>query len=244
MNTSWMHYLPIFTTFISLVFATIVLKRASQRQNVWHLWWWGIGIVLYAVGTFTESWITLLGWNPIIFKSWYISGALFGGAPLAQGTIWFLLKPKAAYRLTIIFLAFASVATVAILLSPINYDLVNYHLPNGNVFVWQWVRLFSPFINTYALIFLVGGAMLSAIRFGKVAKTTESKIAFDRFLGNLAITVGALLPGFGGIASRMGQTQWLYLGEIVGIIFIWIGFHLNVRRRDAAAITEKKKILL
>ena len=130
-------------------------------------------------------------------------------------------------------------ATVAILLSPINYDLVNYHLPNGNVFVWQWVRLFSPFINTYALIFLVGGAMLSAVRFGKVAKTTESKIAFDRFLGNLAITVGALLPGLGGIASRMGQTQWLYLGEIVGIIFIWFGFHLNVRRRDAAYIKEQ-----
>lgn len=234
MSTSFLHYLPILTTIISAVFATIVIKRARQRQNAWHLWWWGIGIIMYGVGTFTESWITLLGWNPTIFKSWYIAGALFGGAPLAQGTIWFLLKQKTAQRLTIVFMVFASVATVCILLSPLNYDLVNPHLPNGDVFIWQWVRLFSPFINTYALIFLVGGAILSAFRFWKVAKTTESQIARDRFLGNVAITVGALLPGFGGIASRLGQTQWLYLSEIIGIILIWIGFHLNVRRRNDA----------
>jgi len=126
---------------------------------------------------------------------------------------------------------FASVAAVCILLSPLNFDLVNPHLPNGDVFTWQWVRLFSPFINTYALIFLVGGAILSEFRFWKVAKTTESRIARDRFLGNVAITIGALLPGFGGIASRLGQTQWLYLGEIIGIILIWTGFHLNVRGR-------------
>jgi len=83
MNIGLLHYLPILTTIISIVFGFIVIKRARQRQNVWHLWWWGAGIVMYGVGTFTESWITLLGWNPGIFKAWYIAGALFGGAPLA-----------------------------------------------------------------------------------------------------------------------------------------------------------------
>lgn len=230
---SSLHYLPIFTTIISIIFGTIVIKRALSREGAWHLWWWGVGIALYGVGTFTESWITLLGWNPTIFKSWYISGALFGGAPLAQGTIWFLLKPKTAKWLTIFFLIYSAIASIAIIMSPLNTELVNPHLPNGDVFVWQWVRLFSPLINTYALIFLLGGAFLSALRFWKAFKTTENRIARDRFLGNLSIALGALLPGLGGIASRLGQTQWLYLGEIIGILLIWVGFHLNVRHRNS-----------
>ena len=190
-------------------------------------------MVLYGLGTFTESWITLFGWNSVIFKTWYIAGALFGGAPLAQGTIWFLLHPKTAKILTIIFLGLASVATVFVIASPIDYNLVERHLPNGDVFVWQWVRLFSPFINTYALIFLVGGAILSAYRFAKAFKKSNNLIAFDRFIGNVLIATGALLPGLGGIASRLGETQWLYLGEVIGIILIWLGFHLNIRRKDA-----------
>ncbi|MCF7809039.1 MAG: hypothetical protein K9M49_03420 [Candidatus Marinimicrobia bacterium] len=232
MNQNALHYLPIFTTLLSVVFAYVILNRAKSRNNAPHLLWWGTGVILYGLGTFTESWITLLGWNPVIFKTWYIAGALFGGAPLAQGTIWFLLRPRTAKILTIIFLVFASVATVFIIASPINYEIVEKHLPNGDVFVWQWVRLFSPFINTYALIFLVGGAILSAYRFARVFRKSENLIALDRFMGNVLIAIGALLPGLGGIASRMGETQWLYLGELIGIVLIWIGFHLNIRRRD------------
>jgi len=237
MQLSPLQYLPILTTLISLIFGILVLKRASQRKQAWHLIWWGIGILFYGVGTFTESYITLVGWNPIVFKSWYIAGALFGGAPLAQGTIWLLLQRRIAKGLTIIFLSAVVVASVSVLASPIDHTLVNPHLPNGNVFVWQWVRLFSPFVNTYALIFLVGGAALSAYRFGKVAKTTASQVARDRFLGNVLITIGALLPGFGGIASRLGQTQWLYLAELVGIILIWLGYYLNIRRRNSSGHT-------
>ena len=232
MNQSALHYLPIATTILSAVFAYIIFKRAANRNNAPHLLWWGTGVALYGLGTFTESWITLLGWNPVIFKTWYIAGALFGGAPLAQGTIWFLLRPKTAKILTVLFLGLAAIASIFVIASPLNYDLVEMHLPNGDVFVWQWVRLFSPFINTYALIFLVGGAALSAFRFARVFRTSDNLIARDRFFGNALITIGALLPGLGGIASRMGETQWLYLGELVGIILIWLGFHLNVRRKD------------
>jgi len=40
------------------------------------------------VGTFMEGWTAIFGWNETIFRSWYISGALLGGAPLAQGTVY------------------------------------------------------------------------------------------------------------------------------------------------------------
>ncbi len=91
---------------------------------------------------------------------------------------------------------------------------------------WSWVRLFSPFINTYALIFLVGGAALSAVRFSR------KKATHHRFVGNTLIAVGALLPGIGGMATRMGYVELLYAGEFLGIVLIWLGYRFNVRGRE------------
>ena len=58
-----------------------------------------------------------------------------------------------------------------------------------------------------------------------------SSLARDRFFGNVYIAAGAMLPGFGGMASRMGNTELLYIGEFFGIMLIWLGYWFNVRRR-------------
>ena len=92
---SIVHYLPVATTIISGVFALAVFRRYQARGGGTHLLWWAGGIFVYGAGTFAEAWITLFGWNAFIFKFWYIVGALLGGAPLAQGTVWLLLG---AYR--------------------------------------------------------------------------------------------------------------------------------------------------
>ena len=199
-----------------------------------HLLWWSGGVLVYGIGTFAESWITLLGWNMFIFKFWYIVGALLGGAPLAQGTVWFLLKNKTARRLTIALVSYFIIASIFVLLSDVQMDKVDQFLPSGNVFVWQWVRAFSPLLNTYAVIFLIGGAIISANRYRKHIKDEglSSLVARDRFLGNVYIAVGAILPGIGGISSRAGYTEVLYIGELTGIILIWIGYWYNTSKRE------------
>lgn len=198
-----------------------------------HLVWWSAGVLIYGLGTFSESWITLLGWNPVIFKFWYVVGALLGGAPLAQGTVWLLLTPGAARRWTVAMVSYVCLAASFVIASPIRMELVNPHLPSGSVLDWQWVRAFSPFINLYAVIFLIGGALLSAWRFYQHAKGDGkgNRIARDRFIGNVFIATGAILPGIGGAASRAGHTEILYIGEFVGIILIWLGYWYNVRAR-------------
>ena len=233
MNNTILHYLPILTTIVSILFARTIFRRYFSNRSSKHLLWWGIGVIIYGLGTFAESWITLLGWNPFIFKFWYIVGALLGGAPLAQGTVWFLLKSKTAKRLSYALIIYVGVAALLVIASPINYSLVDPHLPSGKVFEWQWVRLFSPFVNTYAVIFLIGGAFLSAWRYWKVSQLNRHnrQVALDRFFGNLLIATGAILPGIGGSASRAGHTEILYLTEILGISLIWLGYWFNVKRR-------------
>src|SRR6188474_3115511 len=80
------YYLPIVTTLLATSFAVAIGRRYRQHPDRLHLLWWTIGVAAYGAGTLTESLTTLVGWHEPIFKLWYITGALMGGAPLAQGT--------------------------------------------------------------------------------------------------------------------------------------------------------------
>ncbi len=228
------HYLPIATTLLSIIFAWTIYQRYLLRgRSGNHLLWWTGGVLVYGMGTFAESYITLLGQNPVIFKFWYIVGALMGGAPLAQGTVWLLLKERTARRLTWALVTAITIPAVLVMLSPLNAEVLELALPTGRALGWQWIRYLSPFINTYAVTFLIGGAILSAVRFNRAAKGggQGADLARDRFFGNVFIAVGATLPGIGGMASRLGYTELLYIGEFFGIILIWLGYWFNIRRR-------------
>jgi hypothetical protein len=214
------HYIPIATTLLAIPFAITLFQRYRERPGRTHLLWWGIGVAVYAVGTLTEALTTLLGWHDGIFRAWYISGALLGGAPLAQGTVYLLMKRKTATVLTMLLITVVSVAAVCVLLSPINHALVEPHRLTGKVLVWKWVRGFSPFINLYAVIFLIGGAIVSAVRFRKTGEQ-------DRFIGMVLIAIGAILPGIGGTATRFGHTEVLYVTEFVGLTLIWLGYRYS-----------------
>ncbi len=215
-------FLPIVTTVIAACFAIVVFRRYRDRGGR-HLLWWSIGIALYGAGTLTEASVTLFGWHAPLFRAWYVTGALLGAAPLAQGTVYLLLPRRAADRMAAALVAYVAVAAAFVVATPIDMARVEpYHL-TGRVMQWQWVRLFSPPINLYAFVFLVGGAAWSAWRYRGRRETRH------RFLGNLFIAVGALLPGIGGAATRMGHTEVLYVTELIGIALIWIGYRYNVR---------------
>lgn len=217
------HYIPIATTVLTIFFAPVVFRRWRERRPAPHLFWWSLGIAAYGLGTFTEGFTTLFGWNEAIFRSWYIAGALLGGAPLAQGTVYLMFSRRTANIMAALVATAIVAGATVVLLSPIDYSLVEPHRLTGAVMEWRQARLFSPFINTYAAIFLIGGAAVSAWRYRKDPE------ARHRFIGNCFIAVGALLPGIGGTATRFGHTEVLYVMEFLGIILIWIGYRYNVR---------------
>lgn len=231
------HYIPIATTIVAAFFATVVLRRYSERGGT-HLLWWGIGMVTYGIGTLTESLTTVLGWQEPVFRAWYIAGALLGGAPLAQGSVYLLMKRKTADLLTIALVTAIVVASVCVLLTPINYALVDPVRLTGKVMQWQWVRAFSPFINLYAAIFLIGGAIVSAMRFRSMPDKR------GKYVGNIIIAVGALLPGIGGTFTRFGHVEVLYVTEFVGLLLIYAGYRLNIKPLAALADRVKPRLEL
>ncbi len=221
------HFVPILTTLLAVPFSVVLFRHWRRKPASLYLLWWTFGVVLYGIGTLTESITTLFGWNEATFRAWYISGALLGGAPLAQGTVYLLMKKRTADILSVCLLLVVAAGATFVLLSPIATEAIESHRLSGSVLSWQWVRLFSPFINTYALIFLVGGAAWSAWQYHRLGPIHRS-----RMWGNIYIALGALLPGIGGSFTRFGFVEVLYVTEILGLLLIWLGYEVIVRDRS------------
>ena len=153
------HYLPIATTVLSAVFFVVLVRRYVTRHSGPHLLWWAGGIFAYGLGTALEGSITLFGNSVALTKAWYIAGALLGGYPLAQGSVYLLLPRRVAHTLTAITVPYMLVMAVLVVLSPVYTEALQPHKPSGSILGWQWVRAMTPLLNGYAAVFLIGGAV-------------------------------------------------------------------------------------
>jgi len=212
-------YIPIATTIFSIYFIREIYLHYQKRKTK-YLLWWTLGVLAFGLGTLAESIHALFGWNEINLKYWYIVGALLGGFPLAQGSVYLLMNKWFAHITSIFFIGLILVASYYVIQTPIaipeNFD---YRL-TGAVFEWKWVRNFSPLINVYSFLFLVGGAIYSA------AKYYGFKDKQAHFKGNIFIAIGALLPGIGGTFTRLGYVEVLFITEFLGLVLIYFGYRI------------------
>jgi hypothetical protein len=124
-------------------------------------------------------------------------------------------------------LSFVIVASILVVLSPVNFAALEAHRPSGAILEWRWVRLLTPFINLYAVFFLIGGAIVSAWRHYRYRGHSY------RAAGNALIALGAIMPGIGGTMAKAGVVEALYIGECVGLMVIWAGDRVCARQEAA-----------
>jgi hypothetical protein len=215
-------FLPFLSSIISFIFAILVFKRYLARKGS-HLMLWGIGMVFYGIGGFCEAYYGAFGWNPQIFRLWYLFGAVLVAAWLGQGTVYLLANRKLA-NVLMVLLALGSLYGLARVFTT-NLDpslmTVSMHTGSelsGHAITTPGVRILTPFFNLYGTVTLVGGAAWSAWVFWR------KRILLHRTIGNILIAVGAMLPAFGGTFSRFGLPGALYLGELLGTVLMFIGF--------------------
>ncbi len=225
-------HLPILTTCFAAFFASALFIRYREKGGGPHLLWWGIGMVTYGIGTFTEAFTTLVGWDPLVFRFWYVAGAFLGGYPLAQGSIYLLMNRRFADWSARIVTGVIVLGAIFVFLSPLDVSLAQAHRLKGDVLVWSWIRLMTPFINIYALAFLAGGAALSAWKFLAVPEQ------HNRYLGNILIAIGAILPAIGGTATRFGYVEVLYVTELAGLLLIFAGYRKCVAPSTSVVSAE------
>ena len=214
--------LPFVSFIVSLVFAFLVLRRYAARKGP-HLLLWGIGLVFYGVDGFCETHYGALGWNPLVFRLWYLFGAILVAAWLGQGTVYLMARRRWA-NATMVILALGSLyGVVRVFGAQLDPGLMTASVHtgselSGHAIVTPGVRVLTPFFNLYGTVTLVGGAAWSAWIFWR------KRVLLHRAIGNILIAVGAMLPAFGGTFSRFGVPSALYVGELLGAVLMFAGF--------------------
>jgi len=215
-------FLPFLSSIISFIFAVLVFKRYLARKGT-YLILWGIGMVFYGIGGFCEAYYGAFGWNPQIFRLWYLFGAVLVAAWLGQGTVYLLANRKLA-NVLMVLLALGSLYGLArVFTTSLDPSLMTVSMHtgselSGHAITTPGVRILTPFFNLYGTVTLVGGAAWSAWVFWR------KRTLLHRTIGNILIAVGAMLPAFGGTFSRFGLPGALYLGELLGTVLMFIGF--------------------
>jgi len=214
--------LPLTASVISFIFAIIVFKRYLNRRGP-HLLLWGIGLVFYGIGGFCEFYYGAFGWNSLIFRLWYLCGAILVAAWLGQGTVYLLAKRRLANILMVLLVLGSLYAAIRVFTAQLDPTLMTTGLHtgselSGHAIITPGIRALTPIFNLYGTVTLVGGALYSAWIFWR------KRVLLHRTIGNLLIAVGALAPAFGGAFSRFGISGALYWGELLGVILMFIGF--------------------
>ncbi len=208
---------PLASTAIMSIFTILVFWQYLRRRKVYQLVW-GIGLAMFSLAVLCEFLAGMRGWNPLVFRLWYLCGAILVAAWLGQGTVYLLARRSWANVLLVILLLGSLYGAFKVFTAQLDPTLLPGTQLSGDAITSGGVRILTPFFNIYGLITLVGGAIYSAWVYWR------RRIFPNRVVGTILIAVGALSLGLGGTLSRFGLTEYLYLSELLGAILIFIGF--------------------
>ncbi len=88
--------LPLLSALLSFAFAAMVLDQWRRRRQSFQLVW-GIGLLWYGISAGAEFVGGGLGWNPSLYRVWYLVGAFLVPAYLGAGTLYLLRKTRFGY---------------------------------------------------------------------------------------------------------------------------------------------------
>ena len=233
-----MHIFSYFATIVSFIFAAAVFRRWSYKQPK-HLLLWGIGLVIFGLGTLSEV-VLSYAFSPVWLKVWYLSGAMLTAAWLGQGTVYLLVRRRGLADLLMLLLAAVSLLSLGLMLTapltpaaelfeisrPVSEQYKDILVRNGLVII------LTIFLNIYGTLALVGGAIYSAFLFWR------KKVLANRMTGNLLIAAGALMPAMAGSLVKAGLVDFLYLSEFLGVVVMYAGFLLATVEKPVARQTD------
>jgi len=97
------------TIYVETILGLLLMFAWAQNTAITAVAWWGIAHLLRAAS------VTLFGWHEWLFRAWYITGALLGGAPLAQGAVYLHLPRRVANALSVALVAVVLIAASFVL---------------------------------------------------------------------------------------------------------------------------------
>ncbi len=97
--------LPAATSLFALVFAVALLDQWQERRRGFQLIW-AVGMLFYGIAAGCEAIAAASGWNEALYRTWYLTGAVWTAGWLGLGTAYLLGRTRFGYSFALcLFLA-------------------------------------------------------------------------------------------------------------------------------------------
>jgi hypothetical protein len=97
--------LPAATSILALVFSLALFDQWRERRGGFQLVW-AIGMSFYGIAAGCEAIAGGLGWNELLYRTWYLTGAVWTAGWLGLGTAYLLARTRFGYAFALcLFLA-------------------------------------------------------------------------------------------------------------------------------------------
>jgi hypothetical protein len=97
--------LPALTAVLAIAMAIALLDQWRERRQPFQLVW-AIGMTCFGVASACEGIAAAAGWNEVLYRTWYLTGAVLTAGWLGLGTILLLARTRFGYAIALsLFLA-------------------------------------------------------------------------------------------------------------------------------------------
>jgi len=97
--------LPALTSILALVFSVALFDQWRERRGGFQLIW-ALGMLFYGVAAGCEAIAGANGWNELLYRTWYLTGAVWTAGWLGLGTTFLLGRTRFGYSFALcLFLA-------------------------------------------------------------------------------------------------------------------------------------------
>ena len=234
---STIQILPFISTAIMLGFTIYVFQRYALRRAP-HFLFWGIGLAMFGLGSFAEAYLSL-AWSRAVFVIWYLFGAILNPAWIGQGTLYLLVRRPWVHVVSGVLILASLVSTGLMLSIPINDRGFQLGIPISEQYKaiippasFSLILIPTIIFGTVGLVLLVGGALYSAFLFWR------KRVLPNRVIGNVLIAAGALSVASASELTHLGYGQFLYVGELVAAVLMFVGF-LTAARPQPDELTQR-----
>lgn len=229
---------PALTAATGFVYVVLLLRQFVARRKM-HQLMWAIGFLFYAVAAVMESFSEAIGsWDPTVYRVYIVLAASLVGF-LGNGTLYLISRNR---RWGDVYLAINLILLGIFFYGTVTANLITKDLVQAGIVVGgkalgpsgEFPRIMSLPFNIPGTLLLLGGSAWS------IAKFWPKKQFRYRAWANVLIIIGTLIIGAAGGMARAGQTQGLYLAEMVASAVLLAGFLMaGTLEKGAKAAAEQ-----
>jgi hypothetical protein len=236
---------PLIAAAVSTTFAVLLLRQYPRKRRIPQLAW-GVSLAMFAVASFVVMYGTTQGWDPTLYRLFYLFGAMLNVPWLALGSVALLNKreltlPALAIVVVITVFGFLKVVSghpceavtgpnktcvSAVSQSPEAQIFGRKDIPSGSD-VWRKdpsVRSLAIWYSTIAYILVLLIALYSSRPRKGVSPPSE------RVRANLLIAIGVTIVAIGSTALvKYGRGAAFSITLAIGVSVMFVGFLLAGR---------------